>query len=586
MKSFWIYSLMILFTLNFCKKKNEEELFIQTGIDYAKALEYIKNYKTDSAEIILQQFISKKTEEDTPNLFVQSQITLGRIDSDQGKNVEALQHYQAALNTAENQNLKDQIPHIYKNMGVLYVQWKKFDEALHYYNLSEKLATALGYKELIADCQNNKGIIYEQQEDYSKALAAYESALKHYQSENIPDKIAMVYSNLAIVHKLLKDYEQSVKFNLKAIEIFENSGDKWSIAATYNNIGNLYREMGNFNLAQEYGKQSLEIAQEIKAEEIVGMAYETLALTAAESKDYQHAYDYQLKFSNSMNQFINEESTRQLADLNIKYETEKKEKLIAETQLASKQKNIWLILLGTLMLLGLLIFKNYRQKSQHRQQQLTLENQLLQEQTHSKMQEQRLEISRDLHDSLGAQLTFIQSTLDSLEHSSSNLDENIKKKISSLSNFSESSISELKNTLWVLNTNDLRLEDLKNKMLNFIRNASEAKEEIDFQFRFKIEENIEIPSKHAIHIFRAFQEILNNAMKYADASEIKVIIYQNKRALDIQISDNGKGFDINDEKLNSYGLKNIQSRIKLLDAQMNFQSSKEKGTQYQIQIQM
>lgn len=586
MKSFWIYGLMILVTLNFCKKKNEEELFIQTGIDYAKALEYIKNYKTDSAEIILQQFISKKTEEDTPNLFVQSQITLGRIDSDQGKNVEALQHYQAALNTAENQNLKDQIPHIYKNMGVLYVQWKKFDEALHYYNLSEKLATALGYKELIADCQNNKGIIYEQQEDYSKALAAYESALKHYQSENIPDKIAMVYSNLAIVHKLLKDYEQSVKFNLKAIEIFENSGDKWSIAATYNNIGNLYREMGNFNLAQEYGKQSLEIAQEIKAEEIVGMAYETLALTAAESKDYQHAYDYQLKFSNSMNQFINEESTRQLADLNIKYETEKKEKLIAETQLASKQKNIWLILLGTLMLLGLLIFKNYRQKSQHRQQQLTLENQLLQEQTHSKMQEQRLEISRDLHDSLGAQLTFIQSTLDSLEHSSSNLDENIKKKISSLSNFSESSISELKNTLWVLNTNDLRLEDLKNKMLNFIRNASEAKEEIDFQFRFKIEENIEIPSKHAIHIFRAFQEILNNAMKYADASEIKVIIYQNKRALDIQISDNGKGFDINDEKLNSYGLKNIQSRIKLLDAQMNFQSSKEKGTQYQIQIQM
>lgn len=586
MKSFWIYGLMILFTLNFCKKKNEEELFIQTGIDYAKALEYIKNYKTDSAEIILQQFISKKTEEDTPNLFVQSQITLGRIDSDQGKNVEALQHYQAALNTAENQNLKDQIPHIYKNMGVLYVQWKKFDEALHYYNLSEKLATALGYKELIADCQNNKGIIYEQQEDYSKALAAYESALKHYQSENIPDKIAMVYSNLAIVHKLLKDYEQSVKFNLKAIEIFENSGDKWSIAATYNNIGNLYREMGNFNLAQEYGKQSLEIAQEIKAEEIVGMAYETLALTAAESKDYKSAYDYQLKFSNSMNQFINKESTRQLAELNIKYETEKKEKLIAETQLASKQKNIWLILLGTLMLLGLLIFKNYRQKSQHRQQQLTLENQLLQEQTHSKMQEQRLEISRDLHDSLGAQLTFIQSTLDSLEHSSSNLDENIKKKISSLSNFSESSISELKNTLWVLNTNDLRLEDLKNKMLNFIRNASEAKEEIDFQFRFKIEENIEIPSKHAIHIFRAFQEILNNAMKYADASEIKVIIYQNKRALDIQISDNGKGFDINDEKLNSYGLKNIQSRIKLLDAQMNFQSSKEKGTQYQIQIQM
>lgn len=586
MKSLWIYSLIILFALISCEQKNEENEILQIGLDYAKALNLINEYKIDSAEIILKQFITKETEKSTPDLFVQTQITLGKIDSDQGKNVEALQHYQSALHTAESQNLKDRIPHIYKNMGVLYVQWKKFDEAIKYYHLSEELATTLGNEELIADCQNNKGIIYEQQEDYPKALEAYESALKHYQSKNIPDKIAMVYSNLAIVHKLLNDYAQSIEYNLKAIEIFENSGDKWSIAATYNNIGNLYREMGNFSLAQQYGKKSVEIAQEIKAEEIVGMAYETLALTAAESKDFKSAYEFQVKFSNSMNQFINEESTRQLAELNIKYETEKKEKIIAETQLASKQKNIWLILLGCLMLLGLFIFVNYRQKSRHRQQQLALENQLLQEQTHSKMQEQRLEISRDLHDSLGAQLTFIQSTLDSLQHTTSNLEENVQKKIYSLSNFSESSIAELKNTLWVLNTNDLRLEDLKNKMLNFIRNASEAKEEIDFQFRFKIEENIEIPSKHAIHIFRAFQEILNNAMKYADASEIKVIIYQNKRALDIQISDNGKGFDINDEKLNSYGLKNIQSRIKLLDAQMNFQSSKEKGTQYQIQIQM
>ena len=588
MKPYWLIFIVITLIFFSCENKNNRVFEHTAPADFEqeleKATQYLREYRTDAAEVILKKIADDHTKKQAPKIYIQAELNLGKIESDRGENVKALQHYQKAMETAELTDNKAMVPHIEKNIGVLYVQWKKFDKALEYYEKAEKSAQKVGNEELLADCQNNKGIIYEQQEEYEKALTAYSEALTHYQSKNIPEKIAMAYSNMAIVYKLQKDYQKSVAYNLKAIGILEKQQDKWSMAATYNNIGNLYGEMGNYTQAVEYCNKSLTIAKEIEAEEIVGMAYESLANAAAKASDYKSAFQYHKDFSVSMNKFINKENTQQLSELNIKYETEKKEKEIVETKLASKQKNLWLILLGSAILIGLGIFRNYSIRSQSKQKQLGLENELLKEQTHSKMQEQRLEISRDLHDSLGAQLTFINSILDSLKSATSKLDKTVSNKINTLSDFSENSINELKNTLWVLNSKEINLDDLKKKILNFIKNASEAKEDIKFNFNFDVSENFNLNSKQAVNLFRTVQEIINNALKYADASEIKIDVQQNNNTLAVKIADNGKGFDYEKEKNKSFGLKNIENRIEAVNGQIHLVTAAGKGTAYTIQI--
>lgn len=236
------------------------------------------------------------------------------------------------------------------------------------------------------------------------------------------------------------------------------------------------------------------------------------------------------------------------------------------------------------MIIGLVVFRNFSIKSKFKHQQLALENELLKEQIHAKIQEQRLEISRDLHDSLGAQLTFINSIIDGLKNTAPNLDEAVNSKINTLSDFSENSIAELKNTLWVLNSNEIHLQDLKAKILNFIKNASEAKDDLKFNFNFDVSTNFNLNSKQAVNLFRAVQEIINNAIKYADASEIKIDVQQLENSLTIKISDNGKGFEFEKEKNKSFGLRNIESRIKAINGTVNLETAEGKGTAYTIQI--
>lgn len=563
---------------NFSQTQDEASILLEKGIE---------NYKTgnfETADSLFRIIIDKTALKGNEQLIIRANTNLGNIYADKGNNPLALQYYNKALKLAESAKDTKNTAYIQKNIGTLYVSWKQFDNALDYYHRAQKTARIIQDEILVADCYNNIGIIYEQQEKLDKALDVYDKALVIYEKAGLKEGIAMTESNLAIVYKLQKKYELSLEHNKKALQVSEEINDKWSTASILNNIGNLYREMGDYPQAIDYTSRGLELAKEMNAQEIIIMAYETLAFSASENGEHKRAFELYKEFATVKDSFINTESTRQFSDLQVKYDTAKKEKEIVKSKLVSKQKNIWLIGLGSSILIGLGIFRIYTVKSKSKQKQLILENELLKEQTHSKMQEQRLEISRELHDSLGSQLTFINSISDSLKKASEKLDKTLSSKISTLSEFSENSINELKNTIWVLNSNELKMNELKLKILNFISNASEAKEDIRFHLDFDVTKDIQLNSKQAINLFRIFQEILNNALKYSQAKDIFVEIKQIENQLKIKISDNGIGFNYEAQKIKSYGLTNIQNRISELGGIMNVKTSEGNGTKYEIGV--
>ncbi len=544
------------------------------------AKKLIENYQLDSAEIKLNELAQPELKKNQPKIYIRAELNLGRLYGDKGDNVKALQHYQKALRTAENKADKELQAHVLKNIGVLYVSWKKLDDAFGYYNKAEQLAKEIGNTELVADCQNNKGIVYEQKLAYSKALSSYKNALRLYKEKKIPGKISMALSNIAIVYKFQKNYSEAIQYNLEAIAISEQQNDKWNLSATYNNIGNLYGEMGDYKKAIEYCEKALAIAKEIDAGEIIESIYDSMAEAAYKAGDYKKAYQYQKLFSTAMNDFINKESTKQLSELNVKYETEKKQNLINNQQFEIRQKNNWLLFVTVLFFVSVVaayfIYKNYRNKQEKRlQKEIHRQKEMEAMALFNGEQSERIRIARDLHDSVGQMLSLIKMNLSSQTQNAEN--ENMQMLI-------DKTISEVRNISHNLIPEELNfgivsaLENLSDK----VNSSGGTKMQTDINEEIRA---IKFHRQHELSIYRIVQEVVSNIVRHADASSIILSMKKNNENLVVNIRDNGKGLDM-DSIANSAGIgwKNINARVRMLDGKLKIESEKLIGTTIEITL--
>ena len=198
--------------------------------------------------------------------------------------------------------------------------------------------------------------------------------------------------------------------------------------------------------------------------------------------------------------------------------------------------------------------------------------------TQNRLQEQRLRISRDLHDNIGAQLTFIISSLDNLKFGFQ-LPDKLSSKLKHISQFTITTIYELRDTIWAMNKKEVTFEDLQTRISNFIDKADLVSQNTSFSFNVakEIEKSESFTSIEGMNVYRIIQEAINNAIKYAEAEEIKVNITSVNNEIQIKISDNGKGFDITSIELGN-GLNNIKKRAKDIKAKLEIESSTNSGT--------
>jgi two-component system NarL family sensor kinase len=544
----------------------------------------VQKGQLDSAEILLSQASKEAKQQNNQLMFAEAEISIGRMHADKGENVVALEHYHDAITAAENIQNKKLIAHVYKNIGALYISWKKFDEALANYDKAEALAREIKEQELVADCQNNKGTVYEQQKKYSEAITAYKNALDLYTAKNITGKISMALSNVAIVYKYQKNYNKSLEYNKKALALSEKSGDKWMQAATYNNIGSLYTEMGQYDKCIENCKKSLSIANSINAIEIVESAYDSMSEASARAGDYKNAYGYRMLFSDVNSKFINTENTRQLAELNVKFETERKQKLILQQQFEISKKNLYLYGIFILVILGAavtyLVIRNYKyEQGQRLQAQIYKQQEVANRALFEGEQKERIRIARDLHDSIGQMLSVVKMNLSHLSHKDGE-----NKVLTGTMKLVDETVGEVRNISHNLIPEELNfglfpaLEALHNKVnigggTNVILDIDENARE----FKFVRESELSI--------YRIVQEVLGNMMKHAQATRIDIIIDAVQDSMKIVIKDNGIGFDTSKiHQSEGIGWKNIAARVNMLDADLKVSSDKMTGTQVEINV--
>lgn len=517
----------------------------------------------------------------------------------------AFQNYNKGIELAGKYEFENALPYLLKSVdgfekanninsqvkalnriSLSYHDFGNYDKGIEYAYLAKKVLDEhpqQANKNLYWYVYNNAGINYDDSKRPQQAIEEHLKALPY--AIDASDS-SYSYNNLGNTYKKLNRLDKAETYFKLALTNPHSYKDDYHFATVYSNMVDIERLKKNYKQAQYYLDSALHYATISNSPEKLLDIYYYTYLLKSESGDHRSASGFLNKYVQLKDSLFTSEKNDALLHYQTKYETEKKEKQIAEQKLVSKQKNLWLILMTITMSAGLLFFWYYRQKTNLEQKQLALENQLLQEQTHSKIQEQRLEISRELHDSLGSQLTFIKSVSDSLLNASEKSNNNLNARINTLSEFSENSIAELKNTIWALNSQQLNLSELKLKMLNFISSASEAKESMQFHFLFNIVSDYQLSSRQAINLFRVFQEILNNTIKYAEAKDVFIDISQIEKNLTIKISDNGIGFNFEEAKKKSFGLTNIQNRIEELKGKFSVETSEGNGTTYLIKLEL
>jgi signal transduction histidine kinase len=161
----------------------------------------------------------------------------------------------------------------------------------------------------------------------------------------------------------------------------------------------------------------------------------------------------------------------------------------------------------------------------------------------------------------------------------------LDEKLSTISAFTKSTIIELRDTIWAMNHDEISFEDLRVRIHNFMEKAKEVKENISFAFDIDASlKGITCTSVQGMNIYRTVQEAVNNSIKYADASQIRVKIQMIEEKVSIQISDNGKGFNLEEYELGN-GIVNMKKRITDINGTLTIYSKIGQGTTITILLE-
>jgi signal transduction histidine kinase len=240
----------------------------------------------------------------------------------------------------------------------------------------------------------------------------------------------------------------------------------------------------------------------------------------------------------------------------------------------------WFILAELVIGLLLLIFiiRYYSQRK--------LRKRLRESEVQRKVQYERERISRDLHDNVGAHLTYIIQSLDNISYKiEKNPAEKPVERIDSLGEFARGTMQQLRETIWAINKEEISVPALKDKIQEHLAKLATAAGNIKFAVHLSEETDAVLKPSQAIHIFRLVQESLNNAIKHASATAIEVrLSLEQKKLLIVSIRDDGKGFDANEAFEGHYGLENMKSRVSEMGGKLEIVSAPLKGTEIKFAV--
>jgi len=513
---------------------------------------------------------------------------LGLLEWNKGNYDQAIQYYNQSLTLFEQINNANGIANTLSNIGLIYADIENYSKAEQYTLLAlqtrEKTNDIYG----ISVSLINLGNIKENKSLFKEAIKAYEKAVQYKIKLKDEKGLATVYNNLTSLYIKIKLPEKATQYAYLSLAISEKLQSKLHLIYAYAALSDAFIFKGNYADSYKFIQKGIALSLETDNKLALTEFYERIEELERANGNYEKAYVFLKKKDSVKNYLFNLEKEKSINEIEAQYQSVKREKEIAlqkeqlyKNNLKLKNNRLTMALMLSGFLLALVGGIAYLKRQQHIKRQLKREMELksaLQEaETQHQLQTERLRISRDLHDNIGSQLSFVVSSLDNLNFKLKGKSVETRQNISEISLFTKNTITELRDTIWALNKSEINLDTIELRIQSFIERARASYPNVNILFISKDKNDVILSSFKGINILRLIQEAVNNALKHAEAQNITLQLHVESPKLVILIQDDGKGFDLN-QVSGGYGLDNMQKRVQELNGNLQIFSQIGNGT--------
>ena len=480
----------------------------------------------------------------------------------------------------------------YNNLSYIYNMLGNYEKSIFYANECYKIGVKLNDLGKIGFSINSIASARIQ-------LKQFDSAIQPLRTNLV--RGAQIKNNLILCrsHNLLaqcfsdgtKQYDSATYHYKQSLVYAKALNNQFEIASSLHNIGHGYIMGGQYDSAIVYLKRTIEFAKPLQLDQVV--QYATASLVDAEELkgDTTKAYRYLKDYLTITDTIRNRNNRAAVDELEAKFQTEKKELQINQLQSEKKAQALvnYSIIGGAvaLVVVSLLVFRNYKQKQKLQQQRindLETQQQLLATEAVLKGEEQeRTRLAKDLHDGLGGMLSGIKYSFNTMKANLVMTPENHQAFERSM-DMLDSSIKEMRRVAHNMMPEALVKFGLDTALKDFCNDINQSGA-LEVSYQSIDMQNAVIEQTTSITIFRIVQELVNNIIKHAAAKTAIVQVTKTNGAISITVEDDGKGFDTAVlQRVKGIGWSNIQSRIDYLKGKTDIQSSAGKGTSVHIEL--
>jgi AraC-like DNA-binding protein len=274
----------------------------------------------------------------------------------------------------------------YQLLGTIHKDQNDFEKAENFHLKALRMFQKIDDKRNIAYAYNAIGILYLNSSRFDQALENFQESMKIRKEIDDKDGLSQSYVNLATVYVDRKNYDSALKYFTINLPIIQKLDNKYRMVVNFTGLGDLYMLIGNYEKSEFYFLKAVEMAKSINYKKQLLIVYEKLSqLEIKRGKPEKALTYYELKFIYN-DSLYNEDKTKLIAEVEARYETEKKDQIIELLKRDSQIRMLWTnILIAAFILLaivsvGVYFLQRYRERKNRQIFNLEIDNLTTQQQ--------------------------------------------------------------------------------------------------------------------------------------------------------------------------------------------------------------
>jgi two-component system, NarL family, sensor kinase len=531
-------------------------------------------YRQSYSQFMRSDSLAQITGNDT--ISVRALIGAGQCDWNEGRTDDAIEKNLQALRLAEKNNFYRGISGAHISLAQIYQQTEKTDLARNHLraamNLNNKNLRDRNYFIAAHTLAN----LYGMTGKLDSALAVDREMLLQLGVPNFQKFRSMFYDNQANCYSEQGLFDSSFACFKRSIAQDSLTGDARQQADSYLGLSNLFMVQQKIPEAEMYMNEFLRRARSINYKQGEKQAWQILATIYAGQQKYALALAAKDSVRKVSERLLNEKTQTRIAELQTVYETEKKDRQLADAQLLLNRQRliIGVILIAAvlLLLLGISYYQRFRRRRRHElQTELQRQQQLATQALFAGEQQERLRIGRDLHDSIGQQLAVLKMQLSAQNGNETPL-KLVEQTLKDVRTISHNLIPDALNFGIAAALDELCVQLSHSGVTATLHTAADLPRPL-------------LKPDAELSLFRLAQEVTGNMLKYAEASTIELTLSCTETAVSLLITDNGRGFDTKlIETSEGRGWGNVQARTLMLGGTVRIESAPGNGTKLYLHI--